>query len=268
MARARCPTVMNAGTEKPIKPKEWNMKRLMLVTTCAVMVFSNGTVVVQAQDIAGGEQAALKAQLKELRQKVSDRDKTFEAQPAVVAAKQAAEAAAAARTQFEKRDAAYAAVSKAKSDAQAAYNKAVADALAKDTQYVAAKTQDDELGKKDNEPKARLKSAAPEARAAIEAEIAAIEAQQAPLKKTISERKKAVEEMPEVVAAKKAADDAKKAKDGFATSNPEYGKLIAAEKDARSAYGKAKNDAEAADVERTALQQQIRDLQKRIEASK
>jgi hypothetical protein len=239
------------------------MKRLMMVTGCAVVALSMGTLAVQAQDTE-----ALKTQVKELRQKVNDRDKAIDVLPAVVEAKKAADDASAARAQFEKSDAAYAAVAKTKSDAQAAYNKAVADAVAKDEQYAAAKKQADELNAKDEEPKARLKSATPEARPAIEAEIAALKAQQEPLKKTMDERKKVMEALPEVVAAKKVVDDARIAKDAFGTVNAQYGQLIAAEKNAQAAYNKAKNDAEAADAERSALQQQIRDIQKQIDAAK
>jgi ABC-type phosphate transport system auxiliary subunit len=84
----------------------------------------------------------------------------------------------------------------------------------------------------------------------------------------MDERKKAMEALPEVVAAKKVVDDAKNAKDAFGTVNAQYGQLIAAEKNAQAAYKKTKNDAEAADAERSALQQQMRDLQKQIDSSK
>lgn len=239
------------------------MKNMMRLAGCAAVVLSIGPFAVRAQDDVG----AMKTQLQGLRQKIAEREKAILASPAVVAAKQAADAAAAARKQFETGNAVYAQVSKAKEDAQAAYNKAAADALAKDEQYVAAKTQMDELGRKANEPRDKLKTATPEQRPALEAEIAALKAQAEPFKKTVEERKKAVEALPEVVAAKKAVADARAAKDGFATVNSDYGKLVAAEKEARSAFDKARNDAEAADAERTALQQQMRDLQKKIEAA-
>ena len=163
---------------------------------------------------------------------------------------------------------AYAGLVKAEKDAEAAYKKIVADALANDQAYTTAKQQSDAIGKKDDAPKAKLKNATPEERPAIEAELAALKAQDEPLRKTMDERKKAAEALPEVVAAKKAKDDADAAKGGFATQNPEYGKLLAAEKEAQVTYSKAREAAKDADTERSTLQQQVSELQKRIDASK
>jgi len=239
------------------------MKNVMMAAGCAAVVLSLGTLAVRAQD----DVAALKAQVKELGQKVGERDKAIEALPAVVAAKQAVDAASAARKQFETSNTAYAGLVKAREDAKAAYGKAVETAAANDEQYATAKEQCDELDAKDNEPQAKLKTATPEERPALEAEIASLKAQQQPLRNTMAERMKAMEALPEVVAAKKVADDAKAAKDGFATVNAEYGKLVSDEKAAQEAYRNAENQAQDADAERTALQTQISELQKKINSA-
>ncbi|MBM4142639.1 MAG: hypothetical protein FJ225_03465 [Lentisphaerae bacterium] len=240
------------------------MKNVMMAAGCAAVVLSLGTMAVRAQD----DVAALKAQVQELQQKVGDRNKAIEALPAVVAAKQAVDAASAARKQFETSNTAYAELVKAREDAKAAYGKAVETAAANDEQYTTAKRQADELEAKDNVPRDKLKTATPEERPALEAEIASLKAQQQPLRNTMAERMKAMEALPEVVAAKKASDDAKAARDGFATVNPEYAKLLSDVKAAQEAYRKAQNDAQAADAERTALQTQISELQKKIDAAK
>jgi predicted nucleic acid-binding Zn-ribbon protein len=239
------------------------MKRLMMVTGCAVAALSIGTMAVRAQDAAAGDQAALKTQLKELRMKASERQKVIDALPAVVDAKQVADAAAAKANNTE-----YAKLRTARSAAKDALSKILADLAAKDEQYVTTKKQLDELRAKDNEPRGKLKTATPEARPALEAEIASLKTQQEPLRQAMNERMKVLEGQPEAAAAKKTVDEASSALVAFENNDAEFAKLRSAEKDARSAYDKAKKDAQAADAEHTALQLQISELQKKIEASK
>ncbi len=234
------------------------MKKLMMVAGCAAVALSFGPVAARAE-----EDAALKAQQQELMQKIADRDKAIDSQAAVAAAKQAADAAKAATVAARKTNAEYVRLTSAKNAAREAQAKVLADLAAKDEQYAAAKTQAAEVDKKSNEAAKKLKDVAPDAKAALEAELSAIKAQKAPLQKTMSERMKVIEALPEAVAAKKAADEAKSALEAFEKSDAELGRLSTAEKDAQAAYNKAKNDGQAADAERAALQKQLNDLHKK-----
>lgn len=234
------------------------MRKLVAAIACAGVVMAGLPVAVRAQESAALEQqkAAAATELASLNQKVTDREKAINEQPAIVEAKKGADTAEAAFRDFEANNAGYSAAVKARAATSTASAKALEAAKTNDAVYVSLRKQGDEVTAKRREIEPKLRDAAPDAQTSLKEELASLDKQARDINQKKEERRKGFAEKPELAEANKAAQAAEKALQDIVKDDADYNRLAKARNESATLYRATLDKARTSDAEYGALKAQ------------